>query len=248
MTLITRAQWGARPPKGVDRIASTKGVKVHYVGDHVGLDLETDHAHCGAMVRSIQRTHMDGRGWSDIGYSALVCPHGSVFVGRGPGALPAANGPGLNHQHYAVCGLVGDSGLKKPSVAMLSGIRDAIEWLRAEGDAGSEIKGHRDGYATSCPGPDLYAWVKAGAPRPKTIPTTEDIVKKLPLLKRGGKTGEHVETLQGLLHARSHPEVKVTGVFDSVTEAAVRDFQEWARLDPDGIVGDDTWPALLRVA
>jgi hypothetical protein len=48
---------------------------------------------------------------------------------------------------------------------MKSGIRDVIEWLRAKG-VGSQIKGHRDGYATDCPGSKLYAWVKAGAPRP----------------------------------------------------------------------------------
>ncbi|MFF3871188.1 peptidoglycan-binding protein [Streptomyces sp. NPDC001978] len=38
--------------------------------------------------------------------------------------------------------------------------------LRQHG-AGDEIKGHRDGYATACPGDALYAWVKKGAPRPK---------------------------------------------------------------------------------
>lgn len=245
--LVTRAQWGARKPTSVSRIGGTMGVKVHYVGEHVGLDLETDHAHCGAMVRSIQRGHMDGRGWADIAYSALVCPHGSVFVGRGPLVLCAANGEGLNSGHYAVCGLVGDSGLTKPTTAMLSGIRDAIEWLRAEGHAGSEIKGHRDGYSTTCPGPDLYAWVKAGAPRPKTAPTTEDIVKELPTLHLG-QTGEHVETLQGLLIARSHPEAKVNGVFDDVTFTAVKEVQEWGGLKPDGVVGPKTWPVLLRVA
>ena len=31
MDLITRAEWGARPPKGAyTRITSTKGTKVHY--------------------------------------------------------------------------------------------------------------------------------------------------------------------------------------------------------------------------
>lgn len=49
--------------------------------------------------------------------------------------------------------------------AMLGAIRDGIELLRKHG-AGAEIKGHRDGYATTCPGVKLYAWVKKGAPRP----------------------------------------------------------------------------------
>ncbi len=246
MKLVSRKDWGARAPRGVTPVTAPRGAKIHYVGDHVGLDLETDHAHCGAMVRSIQRTHMDGRDWNDIGYSALVCPHGSVFVGRGPGVLPAANGPGLNHEHYAVCGLVGDSGLKKPSDAMLSGIRDAIEWLRKEGRAGNEIKGHRDGYSTTCPGPHLYAWVKAGAPRPETN-WMEAVIKTLPTLHLGQK-GEHVESMQGLLIARSHAEVKVTGIFDDVTFEALKEVQEWGHLAPDGVCGPKTWPVLLRVA
>lgn len=100
------------------------------------------------------------------GNTAVVCPHRFVFVGRGAHRLPAANGPGLNSGHYAVCGLVGNRGLTRPPDGMLHGIRDAIEWLRDAGDAGREIKGHRDGYATECPGEPLYAWVRRGAPRP----------------------------------------------------------------------------------
>lgn len=167
MQLVTRKAWGARSPRDTaERLSSTKGVKVHYTGDTVDPRLRDDHDRCVARVRQIQNSHMDGNGWNDIGYSALVCPHAHVFVGRGPHALPAANGAGLNTGHYAVCGLVGNKGLTKPTAAMLGGIRDAIEWLRREGDAGTEIKGHRDGYATDCPGGPLYTWVKEGAPRP----------------------------------------------------------------------------------
>jgi hypothetical protein len=62
--------------------------------------------------------------------------------------------------------MVGSEGLTKPTDAQLNGLRDAIEWLRKDGGAGTEIKGHKDGYPTQCPGPALYAWVKKGAPRP----------------------------------------------------------------------------------
>jgi len=62
--------------------------------------------------------------------------------------------------------MVGNKGLVDPSDDMLNGIRDAIEYVRAKGDAGNEIKGHRDGYSTDCPGPKLYPWVQKGAPRP----------------------------------------------------------------------------------
>ncbi|WP_066939353.1 hypothetical protein [Microtetraspora fusca] len=54
----------------------------------------------------------------------------------------------------------------------LHAILDAIDWLRREDGADREIKGHKDGYSTGCPGPALYAWVQAGAPRPSTAPAT----------------------------------------------------------------------------
>ncbi|GAA4374435.1 peptidoglycan-binding protein [Actinomadura sp. NPDC048032] len=75
---------------------------------------------------------------------------------------------------------------------------------------------------------------------------TEDMVKKLPQLNKGD-SGEHVETLQGLLLARSHPEVSMTGKFDDETEKAVKAVQRWGGVDDDGVVGPKTWPVLLRV-
>lgn len=74
----------------------------------------------------------------------------------------------------------------------------------------------------------------------------EDMVQNLPLVKDGSK-GEHVETVQGLLLARSHSEVKVTGMFDAKTKAAVKAVQKWGGVSADGEVGPKTWPVLLRV-
>ncbi|MFI1956130.1 peptidoglycan-binding protein [Streptomyces xinghaiensis] len=103
----------------------------------------------------------------DIAYTALVCEHGFVFEGRGTHKRPGANGSSeLNGRDYAVCALLGARGLATPSDAMLHGLRDAVEWLRRDGDAGDWLGGHRDGYATECPGDQLYAWLRNGAPRP----------------------------------------------------------------------------------
>lgn len=179
MKLITREQWGARPyrtPNGATPYAGTpRGVKVHYLGTPY---TDRPHERCAAYVRDLQASHMDGNGWSDIGYSFLVCTHGFVFEGRGLRRRNSANGnTGLNETHYAVCALVGNSGVTEPTTAQLHGIRDAIEYCRSEGPAGSEIRGHRDGYSTDCPGGSLYAWVRAGAPRPGTDTDTDTTTK-----------------------------------------------------------------------
>lgn len=166
MDLISRAGWRARKPEGRIALSRTSGVKVHYTGSPEDPDMLDDHRLCPMRVRRIQDGHMDGNGWDDIGYNALVCVHGKVYVGRGPLTLPAANGKGRNSAHYAVCALIGNKGITAPTPQLLTGILDAIKWLRDHGNAGNEIRGHRDGYPTDCPGDPLYAWVRAGAPRP----------------------------------------------------------------------------------
>jgi hypothetical protein len=167
MTIFeSRATWGARSSRGSTYLASTKGVKAHYTGGHVNPATLTDHNACRAAVRGIQNGHMDGNGWNDIGYSAVVCNHDRVMLGRGAHVLPAANGAGLNSGHYAILVLVGTSGVTSITDNMKTAFHAARDYFRSKGSAGKEIKGHRDGYATSCPGPSVYPWVQAGAPKP----------------------------------------------------------------------------------
>lgn len=173
MTIVRRAEWGAKPSRyALTRITSTRGVKVHYEGAATP-DL-SDHSSCVSHMRALQASHLanTSENYSDIAYNYVVCPHGYAFEGRGAGYKTGANGNGtLNANHYAVCGMVGTAGQTHPTDAMKNGILEAIRELRERGGAGSEIKGHKDGYATSCPGPDLYAWVQAGAPAPGGAPT-----------------------------------------------------------------------------
>jgi hypothetical protein len=168
MKLVTRAQLGW-PASAAPAQAETKGVKVHYEGTAVSKDLLTNHALCIAEWKAIRKSHLANKveNYSDVAYNYAACPHGYLLEGRGIGKRTGANGnQTLNQAHYAIVALLGSSGLTKPTDAMLGAIRDGIELLRKHG-AGGEIKGHRDGYATACPGDELYAWVKKGAPRPE---------------------------------------------------------------------------------
>ncbi|MFE7111748.1 peptidoglycan-binding protein [Streptomyces sp. NPDC057575] len=167
MKLVTRSDLGW-PASAAPAQASTKGVKVHYEGTAVSAKLSTNHDACIAEWKAIRKSHLANKteNYSDVAYNYAACPHGYLLEGRGIGHRTGANGnQALNQAHYAIVGLVGSSGLTEPTDAMLSAIRDGIELLRKNG-AGTEIKGHRDGYATACPGGPLYAWVQKGAPRP----------------------------------------------------------------------------------
>jgi hypothetical protein len=255
MKLITRRELGW-PASAAPSQATAKGVKVHYLGTAVPVAVRDDHARCVALWKDIRKAHLADKAenYSDVAYNYAACPHGFLLEGRGLRRRTGANGSQtLNQAHYAIVGLVGSSGLTEPTDAMLRAIRDGIELLRENG-AGAEIKGHRDGYATACPGGPLYAWVKEGAPRPGPPPAPPaaarpvvDLSKLIaaakadppkagtPVSYAGTKVVEDALVKEGLL-ARSLAD----GHFGTATRTAYRLWQlrcGWKGKDADGIPG-----------
>lgn len=237
MKIISRKGWNARAPRSRTRASWSQRSEfiVHY---SEGPKTQT--------VRAIQDFHMDGNGWSDIGYNFLVDYKGRIYEGRG-WLTVGAHAPGHNTSGIGVC-MIGRNGDDTPAA------KRAIRWLydQASKKAGRKLTmlGHKDVYATSCPGTRLHAWVRRGMPVDGSSSNwMEDAVNKLPMLAKGAKaTNEHVQTLRGLLLARSHPEIgTVEGPFDATVEKAVKAVQKWGKVDVDGIVGPQTWPVLLRV-
>ncbi len=141
------------------------GVKVHYEGTHSPV---RDHSYCKGYWTQIRNSHLANKaeGYSDVAYNLAVCRHGYVLEGRGAGRQTGANGnQALNRAHYSVCVLYGTND-SSVSSEVVTAVREAIQYLRDHG-AGKEIKGHRDGYATACPGDPLYALVKSGKFEPQ---------------------------------------------------------------------------------
>lgn len=159
--IVGRTEWGARPPRSAAPPIRPSGITIHWEGPPMG---SYGHYGCKGKVREIQRFHMDNRGWSDVAYTALVCRHGDVFVGRGPNRRTAANGSNAgNTAHLAVCVLMGQGDTL--AAAALAGVRDAIEWLRREG-AGHEVRPHSYWRPTACPGDELRHAIAAGVLEP----------------------------------------------------------------------------------
>lgn len=277
MKLVTRAAWGAKAPRyELVYIASTKGVKVHYEGAYVAKSLSDPGAHgsCAGHMRDIQASHLANttEDYSDIAYNAVVCPHGYVFEGRGLHKKTAANGnQPLNIKDYAVCAMVGSSGLVQPPDAQLDGLVDAIQWLRSGGDAGTETLGHRDGYATLCPGGPLYAWVQAGAHRPDgTGPSGgtsggdsgSSGIARYQVIINGlsygyGATGAHVTQVGKALTAKGYGRFYSVGPGPEWTDSDTRAFQAYQldlgykgtapHEDADGVPGEASLHQLLGV-
>lgn len=157
----TRSDWGARPPRSRTALPSAEGVTCHYMGPSPWSGGRFDHTRCASIVRNIQRFHMDSRGWTDIAYNSLVCPHGHRYEGRGPGIRSAAQGTTAgNDRSEAVCYVGGDN----------DALTDAAK--RAYHDEGKRMRsgrlrwGHRDWKSTGCPGDPIYRWRQAGFPHP----------------------------------------------------------------------------------
>jgi hypothetical protein len=161
--LVSRKDWGARPPKAVSPLRPTRGVAVHYSA--VDADEQSRHKNCAARVRAIQSYHMDTRGWNDLAYNFLCCKHGYVFRGRGPRARSAANGSrDANSAYLAIC-FLGDDTKGRDDVTDKGrrALVDARKHLLNVHPHARETVGHRDLASTACPGDELYAYIKSSS-------------------------------------------------------------------------------------
>lgn len=158
---VTRAQWGARPPKdttGLER-SRVKGIAVHYSASNA--DEQESHRNCAARVRGIQNFHMDGRGWNDIAYSFVVCKHGYIYVGRGWFNRTAANGTNAGNSEYLAVCFLGDDTRNRDDVtdegrqAFMRVFARFKVWYRRK----PVLKPHSAFTSTSCPGDELRRWV-----------------------------------------------------------------------------------------
>ncbi|MET7779558.1 peptidoglycan-binding protein [Streptomyces mirabilis] len=256
MKLVTRDQLGW-PASAAPTQTSTQGVKVHYEGTDVSTKLLTDHAECLAEWQAIRKSHLANtkENYSDIAYNYGACAHGYLLEGRGIGKRTGANGnQPLNIAHYAIVGLVGSEGLTTPTDAMLGAIRDGIELLRQHG-AGTEIKGHRDGYATECPGGPLYAWVEKGAPRPAGTGTpapSKPVYEPFPgaAFFTAGRRSPVIAAMHKRLVAegcnkyQSSANADVWGPGDERSYAAWQRKLGYAGTGADGIPGATSWAKL----
>lgn len=243
-TVLSRAEWGARPPKGTPtRVSwpSIRCVDIHWPGSKG--HLPTDKAGVAAALRGWQRFHQDGRGWRDIAYNIAVDLAGRVWELRG-----------WDVQDGGVAGRADDLTILLVIGAddeLTDTLKASVLWVMREMERrkGAPLVRTWHGALTStdCPGPRAIAWGRAGFPPPSADP----LVATDPLAYPGVALGRHpkppgrvdrhsaVATVQRLLG------LTADGVFGPATEAAVKALQASRGLTVDGIVGPATWTALV---
>ena len=119
-------------------------------------------AHQNVTAEEIRRWHVEDRGWSDIGYNAVIERNGDIRMGRQEGAI-GAHAKGFNSESIAVC-MVG--GLDEKGRPENNFTKDQFESLaiyvrgltHLYPDA--EVIGHRDlpRVKKDCPCFDVRKW------------------------------------------------------------------------------------------
>ncbi|MFC5722191.1 N-acetylmuramoyl-L-alanine amidase [Streptomyces gamaensis] len=178
--IVTRAGWGADESLRESGFRYTKSVKVAFV-HHTATGNTYSCSQTPSVIRSMYRYHVVSSGWRDIGYNFLVDKCGTVYEGRAGGVAKPVMGAhtlgfNTNSMGIAVIGTFNNSAPSDDAVdavARLSAWKVGLFGGNPRGTAtlvsgggnlfkkGTRVKlkvisGHRDGYATDCPGDRLY--------------------------------------------------------------------------------------------
>lgn len=161
---LARTEWcpGGCPPNPAPSNTNVTHLIVHHSASP---NTANDWA---AVVRSFWDFHVNGNGWSDIGYNWLIDPNGVVYTGRGNNVL-GAHFCAQNTGTAGIC-VIGDFTNALPTPAAVGSLEQLLAWKTCDIDVdplGSafhnssgrnlmRISGHRDGCSTACPGELFY--------------------------------------------------------------------------------------------
>lgn len=179
-TIVTRRGWGADESLREGGFVYTKKVKAAFV-HHTASGNNYLCSQGPSVIRSVYRYHVVSSGWRDIGYNFLVDKCGNIYEGRAGGVAKPVLGAhtlGFNNDSMGIA-VLGSYGSTKPSAAAVTAIARLAAWklglygadprgttyLKSGGGnlfpKGKNVRlnvisGHRDGFATECPGRLLY--------------------------------------------------------------------------------------------
>ncbi|MFD7334954.1 peptidoglycan-binding protein [Streptomyces violascens] len=257
MQIISRATWGAKPWNGSPATISLSQRTeffVHYDGG-------TPVTRTGyAIMRAIEAEHLD-QGWAGVGYNFVVDQAGNIYEGRG-WTVQGAHCP--NHNVTGIGVQIAIGGDQEPSAKALAACRALYEEACKKTGRTLAKRGHKDGFATACPGTKLYAWVKAGMPAEDYKPAPDPggstgsgssvaryQVTVNSLLYGYGATGSHVTKVGEALVKRGFGTHYTSGPGPTWTDVDTEnyaDFQKslgYSGKAADGVPGEDSLTKLL---
>ncbi|WP_228925631.1 peptidoglycan recognition protein [Streptomyces sp. DH7] len=178
--IVTRKGWGADEKLRERNFAYTKSVKAAFV-HHSATGNNYTCKQAPSVLRSIYRYHVKSSGWRDFGYNFAIDKCGNIYEGRAGGVSKAVLGAhtlGFNTNTMGVA-VLGTYSSTNPPAAVVTAVSKLTAWklglfganpkgkvTLVSGGSGkyskgkkvkmNVISGHRDGFATECPGARLY--------------------------------------------------------------------------------------------
>lgn len=179
--IVTRRGWGADESLRERGFVYTSTVKAAFV-HHTASGNNYACRDAPAVIRSMYRYHVLSSGWRDFGYNFAIDKCGTIYEGRAGGVANAVRGAhtmGFNTNSMGIA-VIGSYSTTAPPAAAVRAVAQLTAWKlglfgrdpRAKttltsgggnrypkGTAVSMnvISGHRDGFATECPGARLYS-------------------------------------------------------------------------------------------
>lgn len=178
--IITRKGWGADERLRERQFAYTNRVKAAFV-HHTATGNNYRCSQAPSVLRGIYRYHVKSSGWRDFGYNFAIDKCGNIYEGRAGGVSKAVLGAhtlGFNSNSMGIA-VLGTFSSANPPAAAVKAVSRLTAWklglfgANPKGrttlvSGGSNlyrkgakvrlnvISGHRDGFATECPGGRLY--------------------------------------------------------------------------------------------
>ncbi len=178
--IVTREGWGADESLRESGFVYTGDVRAAFV-HHTDTGNDYTCAEAPEVIRGIYRYHVVSEGWRDIGYNFLVDKCGTVYEGRAGGVdkpVKGAHTMGFNNDSTGIA-VIGTFMDDDPPEAVVQALAELVAWKLGLSGADPEgktyltseggnlypkgekaelnvVSGHRDGFATDCPGTLLY--------------------------------------------------------------------------------------------
>ncbi|GAA1292540.1 N-acetylmuramoyl-L-alanine amidase [Streptomyces sanglieri] len=178
--IVTRKGWGADEKLRERKFVYTSKVKAAFI-HHSATGNNYKCSQAPSVLRGIYRYHVKSSGWRDIGYNFAVDKCGNIYEGRAGGVTKAVLGAhtlGFNANSMGIA-VLGTFTKSNPPAAAVNAVAKLTAWklglfganprgkvtLVSGGSnkykKGKKVKlnvisGHRDGFATECPGARLY--------------------------------------------------------------------------------------------
>ncbi|MFF7444343.1 peptidoglycan recognition protein [Streptomyces sp. NPDC008122] len=179
--IITRKGWGADESIREKGFVYTKTIKAAFV-HHSATGNNYTCKQAPSVLRSIYRYHVKSSGWRDFGYNFAVDKCGNIYEGRAGGVAKPVMGAhtlGFNTNSMGIA-VLGTFTKSTPPAAVVTAVARLTAWklgLHGVNPKGTSylvsgggnlfkkgttvrfnsIAGHRDGFATECPGGRLYS-------------------------------------------------------------------------------------------